>query len=48
MYIGYDVYEGAKVLCWPWDWEECYHPNLDCNVSVWMVPGTLPEEGDDE
>lgn len=41
MYIGYDIYEGTKVIEWPWAWETMSYSNLDCNVSVWMVPGPV-------
>lgn len=43
MYIGYDIYFGTAILsgsnvgCWLYD----LNPNLDVNVSVWIVPGTV-------
>jgi hypothetical protein len=41
MYIAYDNFEGTKILEWPFIWENAEHPNLDCNVCVWMIPGTI-------
>jgi hypothetical protein len=43
MYIGYDIYFGTAIMsgsnvgCWLYD----LNPNLDVNVSVWIVPGTV-------
>lgn len=47
MYIGYDNSKYRTMIIPAhriWEWEEGYLPYLDCfdcNVSIWMVPGTV-------